>query len=69
MTPADRYRAKAAEYAAQAASETITPTFRAECDRLTKSYLDLAELAERNSLTNIVYETPAVSAEDDGKVD
>jgi hypothetical protein len=69
MTPADRYRAKAAEYAAHARSETITPTFRAECDRLTKSYLDLAELAERNSLTNIVYETPTVSAEDDGKVD
>jgi hypothetical protein len=63
MTPADRYRAKAAEYAAQARSETITPTFRVACKRLTKSYLDLAELAERNSLTNIVYETPTVSAE------
>jgi hypothetical protein len=69
MTPADRYRAKAAEYAAQAHSKTITPTFRVACKRLTKSYLDLAELAERNSLTNIVYETPTVSAEDGGKVD
>ena len=69
MTPADRYRAKAAEYAAQARSETITPTFRAECERLAKSYFDLAELAERNSLTNIVYETPDVSTEGDGKAD
>ena len=69
MTPADRYKAKADEYAAQARSETITPTFRAACERLAKSYLDLAELAKRNSQTNIVYETPAVSAEDDGKVD
>jgi hypothetical protein len=58
MTPADQYRVKAAEFNAKAREETNS-TLRAECERLALGYRHLAELAERNSQTDIVYETPS----------
>lgn len=57
MTAADRYRAKAAEFRAMAAREADR-VLRLEFETLAQSYLDLAQLAERNSHTDIVYESP-----------
>lgn len=57
MTQGDAYRTKAAELHARAKRETNRGT-RAELESLALSYLRLAEQAERNSLTDISYETP-----------
>jgi hypothetical protein len=57
MTPADRYRVKAGELAALARAEK-DPFGKAEYVRLSQAYLRLAEQAERNSKTDVVYETP-----------
>jgi hypothetical protein len=57
MTQGETYRVKAAELHAQA-KQDANPDTRAELERLAKSYLRLAEQADRNSQTNVVYETP-----------
>ena len=56
MTAAESYRGRAAELTARAAAATDQ---RAELYALAQSYLRLAEQAERNSRTDIVYETPS----------
>ena len=60
MTPADQYRIRAGDLAAFARAER-DPTLKAEYQRLSASYLRLAEQAERNSHTDVVYETPPTS--------
>jgi len=62
MTPADLYRVKAAELTALAKAET-DPFGKSEYYKLAQSYLRLAEQAERNSETDIVYETPTAPRE------
>jgi hypothetical protein len=57
MTPASEYRMKAAHLRALARVEVRTPLGR-EYDRLARSYVRLAEQAERNSRTDVVYEPP-----------
>ena len=59
MTQGDSYRTKAAELHARARRETNRAT-RAELESLALTYLRLAEQAERNSLTDVSYETPPV---------
>ena len=58
MTKGNSYRAKANEFEEWATRET-DPAIRQQYDMLAKSYRRLAEQAERNSLTDVVYETPA----------
>ena len=57
MIQGDAYRTKAAELHARARREA-NPALRAELESLALGYLRLAEQAERNSLTDISYETP-----------
>ncbi|MEA3025223.1 MAG: hypothetical protein QOF91_508 [Alphaproteobacteria bacterium] len=57
MTAADEYRAKAIELVAKASRES-NPGLFSECVRLAHGYLLLAAQADRNSLTDLVYETP-----------
>jgi len=57
MTAGDQYRVKAAELRARALQET-SPAIQAELENLAIAYLRLAEQAERNSITDIVYEPP-----------
>jgi len=56
MSKGDAYRAKAAQLRTTAKRED--PLTRAELEWLADGYLKLAEQAERNSRTDIVYETP-----------
>jgi hypothetical protein len=58
MNPADDYRAKAAHLRALARLEAKSALGR-EYDRLGRAYVRLAEQAERNSHTDVVYEPPA----------
>ena len=60
MTSTDQYRVKAAEFAARAKTET-EPRLQVEFAKMAAAYLRLAEMAMRNSETDIVYETPARS--------
>ena len=57
MTAEEVYRAKAAELTARAACQPHS-ALRAELNALAESYLRLAVQAERNSWTDVVYETP-----------
>jgi hypothetical protein len=57
MTTADEYRVKAGDMASLARAET-NPLQKAEFERLSLGYLRLANQAERNSRTDMVYETP-----------
>jgi hypothetical protein len=57
MTPAE-YRAKAMMHLELAQGEADN---RIENMRLALSYLRLADMAEKNAATDIVYETPSVS--------
>jgi hypothetical protein len=57
MTPRDVYLVRAAELIAKVDGET-DPELKAEFDNLARAYLRLAEQAERNDQTDIVYETP-----------
>ncbi len=57
---ADEYRIKAAELDAKARLE-LDPFAQAELQRLAESYRRLAEQAERNSRTDVVYEPPPLS--------
>ena len=55
MTTGDECRARAANLRARAKREA-KPSIRAELEALARSYLRLAEQADRNSHTDIVYE-------------
>ena len=57
MNPADEYRIKAGDLAAFARVER-DPFQKAELERLSLAYLRLADQADRNSQTDVVYETP-----------
>jgi hypothetical protein len=57
MSAGDAYRAKAAEIADKAKAER-DPAVRAELEALRRNYLRLAVQADKNSKTDIVYETP-----------
>ena len=57
MSSAVYYRVKAAEFSAMARSESA-PKLQFEYARMAANYLRLAELADRNSQTNVVYEPP-----------
>ena len=57
MTVADEYRAKALLLRAQAEGQPDGP-HKEELAALAAAYMRLAEQAERNSLTDIVYEPP-----------
>lgn len=63
MTPADIYRRMAAELGARA--RRVSPPLRSECERLAHAYIRLAELADRNSHSDSVYEPP-LTREDRG---
>jgi hypothetical protein len=56
MSPADRYRALAAHLRSRAVQETA-PSLRAQWANLARCYLRLAGQADRNSRTDIVYES------------
>jgi hypothetical protein len=60
MTPADQYRVKAVEMAARAKAERGRPLQKAEYERLSQSYLRLAEQADRNSQNDVVWYDPLV---------
>jgi hypothetical protein len=53
----NEYRAKAADLFAKAAIEANAET-QVEMETVARSYLRLAEQADRNSMTDIVYVTP-----------
>jgi hypothetical protein len=55
MPPGDQYRARAVELSARARGETA-PAIRHEYESLALAYLRLAEQADRNSHTDLVYE-------------
>jgi hypothetical protein len=54
---AEEYRIKAADMDARAKRESTIPT-KAEYQNLALAYLRLAEQAEKNAATDLVYETP-----------
>ena len=57
MRSGDEYRAKSAEILAMAASEPHAET-QVELESLARAYRRLAEQADRNSATDLVYLTP-----------
>jgi hypothetical protein len=57
MAAGDQYRARAAELSAKAQWET-NPGFKVEYENLALAYLRLADQADRNARTDIVYEPP-----------
>ena len=59
MTPADQYRVKAGELASLARAER-DPFQKAEYERLSLSYLRLAEQADRNSKNDVVWFDPLI---------
>lgn len=63
MTAGDDYRGKAIEFRAKAQVEG-DPQRKAEFEHLARAYLRLAEQAERNSLLDVTYETPATNDDD-----
>jgi hypothetical protein len=60
MTPANLYRAKSVELAAEAKQE-LNPVCRSDLEWLALSYQRLAEQADHNQQTDIVYETPPMA--------
>ena len=60
MPPGDEYRRKAADMAELSARES-NPQVRNELDKLVLSYIRLAEQAEQNARTDIVYEATSRS--------
>ena len=55
MTPGDAYRLKAAEINAKANQE-VQPVIQSELKKLALAYLRLADQADRNAETDVVYE-------------
>jgi hypothetical protein len=64
MPTADHYRKLAAEFRAKARLEE-RPGLRLDFNRLAKSYLLLAEQAEKNEKMGVSYETPSSHRGDD----
>jgi len=59
MAAADNYRIKAAEFYAQARGATgLSPHIRLQFENLARTYLLLAEQADRNARTDLTYEPP-----------
>jgi len=59
MATANKYRIKAAEFYAQAQRATsLSPHLRVQFENLAKAYLRLAEQADRNDQTELIYEPP-----------
>lgn len=58
MAPGDLYRVKAADMNARAKRETSL-LIRAEFENLALAYLRLADQADRNARTDVVYEPPS----------
>jgi hypothetical protein len=61
MTPADQYRVLAARFTARAKAEQNS-RLRSEWQYLAICYLRIAEQADRNSQTDVVYEPPLKDA-------
>jgi len=59
MIPGDQYRVKAGDMAALARAEQ-DPFQKAEYERLSLSYLRLAEQADRNSQNDVVWLDPLI---------
>ena len=57
MTNGDAYRAKANAFMAQAKRAT-DPALQLQYEQFAQSYLRLAEQADRNQRSDLVYETP-----------
>ncbi|HEX3341840.1 MAG TPA: hypothetical protein VHT68_22005 [Pseudolabrys sp.] len=57
MTPRDVYLTRAAELISKIDGE-LDPALSAEFENLARAYLRLADQAELNNQTDIVYETP-----------
>jgi hypothetical protein len=57
VNAADHYRKRAAEFESVARSE-LNPAARVEWLKMALSYKRLAELADRNAQTHLVYEPP-----------
>jgi hypothetical protein len=57
MSSADEYRAKAGELLAAAQKEHSSIT-RAELENIAAAYLRLADQADKNAKTDLVYESP-----------
>ena len=57
MAAGDQYRIKAASFHARALC-TRSPRLRIQYENLSKAYLRLAEQADRNDMTEIIYEPP-----------
>ncbi len=66
MQPQDEYRVKAAELRAKARKET-SPGLHSELEFLARGYLRLAGEAERNSHSDVSYETPKRMAQPDAE--
>ncbi len=65
MAPADSYRNLAAEFAAKGRVEKSVE-LRLQYQRLAKSYLRLAEQADRNANNDLAFEFPPLRREDRG---
>lgn len=61
MDNADEYRVKALEFL-RMAEGIAEPNFRQELINMAMSYVRLADLAEQNAGTDLVYESPAPGA-------
>jgi len=57
MSTADEYRVKAAQLVTEARSH-MDPAVRDELFRVSRGYIRLAEQADRNSKSDITYESP-----------
>ncbi len=57
MTAGNKYRVRAGDLTTLSRAET-DPAQRVEYVRLAQAYLLLAEQADRNATTDVVYETP-----------
>ena len=66
MSPADRYRALAAHLRTCAAREQ-RPMLRTQWAKLAQCYVRLAEQADQNSRTDIVYEFDRSDRRGDGR--
>ena len=67
MTTADEYRVKAAELSALARQE-LNQRLQSEYERLARSYVVLAMQADRNSKTDVVYESASAKPRRDSQV-
>ena len=66
MTTGDQYRIRAAEFHERAQCET-NPDINRQFENLARAYLLLAEQADRNATTELVYEPPPPKLSDELK--